>query len=176
MKKIGNQLLKKFAKVYDNYKTWRYNKIGAINSRLYCYVFAVCGKNLRIYGTPMIHHPELIYIGDDVSINEGVQINPNGKIYIGNNVTISSGAKIISNTLDTKDWTSLRLEKRIDHIGKSIHIGDGTWLCANSIVLPGVNIHGKGVIVAAGSVVTKDINEDFVLVGGVPARVISKIK
>ena len=55
-------------------------------------------------------------------------------------------------------------------------IGEGTWLCVNSIVLPGVKISGKGVVVAAGAVVANDIDEDYIVVGGVPARKIKQIK
>jgi acetyltransferase-like isoleucine patch superfamily enzyme len=50
---------------------------------------------------------------------------------------------------------------------KEIIIGDDVWLGANSIILPGVKI-GRGVIVGAGAVVTKDVAE-FDIVAGVPA-------
>ncbi len=168
-------ILIKIAKSYVRRQTKNYNRNTMKNSRWYKYAFAECGKNLRIYGSPLIQKPELIHIGDNCSINEGAQINPNGEIFIGNNVTISAGAKIISNTLDTENWSKDRLIKIVEHIGKNIHIADGAWLCANSIILPGVNIKGKGVIVAAGSVVTKDITEDFVIVGGVPAKIVHRL-
>ena len=169
-------ILKKIAKSYVRRKTKNYNRNTLKNSRWYQFAFAECGRNLRIYGSPLIQKPELIHMGDNCSINEGAQINPNGEIFIGNNVTISAGVKIISNTLNTENWSEDRLTKIVEHIGKDIHIADGTWLCANSIILPGINIKGKGVIVAAGSVVTKDITEDFVLVGGVPAKIIQRLK
>lgn len=51
-----------------------------------------------------------------------------------------------------------------------IEIGDGAWLASRVVVLPGVRI-GAGAIVAAGSVVTKDV-PDNALVVGVPARVV----
>lgn len=52
----------------------------------------------------------------------------------------------------------------------------GSWLCVNSVILPGVHITGKGVIVAAGAVVTNDITDDFVIVGGIPARIVKDLK
>lgn len=174
--KISVFLQKRLSRIYIGRLTRRYNKNTLLNSRWYRFAFAECGENLRIYGSPLIQNPELVHVGNNVTINEGAQINPNGHIYIGNNVTISSGVKIITNTLDTDNWVENRLKKIIDHKGKDIIIADGTWLCANSIVLPGVRILGKGVIVAAGSVVTKDIINDFVLVGGVPARVINRLR
>jgi len=56
-----------------------------------------------------------------------------------------------------------------DHKYGPIEIGDGAWLASRVIVLPGVRI-GAGAIVAAGSVVTRDV-PDNTLVVGVPARV-----
>lgn len=51
---------------------------------------------------------------------------------------------------------------------KPIHIGNGAWLGARCTILPGVTI-GSGAVVAAGSLVTKDVPPNT-LVGGVPAR------
>jgi len=58
--------------------------------------------------------------------------------------------------------------------GKPITIGEDCWLGGNCVVLPGVTI-GKGVTVGAGSVVTKDVPDDVVVVGN-PARVIKKVE
>lgn len=57
---------------------------------------------------------------------------------------------------------------------KPIKIGDDCWLGAGVTVLPGVTI-GHGCTIAAGAVVTKDV-EDNCLVGGVPAKLIRKLK
>lgn len=51
-----------------------------------------------------------------------------------------------------------------------VYIEDDVWLGRNVIVMPGIRI-GKGAIVAAGSVVTKDVS-DYTIVGGVPAKLI----
>jgi len=55
-----------------------------------------------------------------------------------------------------------------------IHIGKNVWIGANASVLPGVSI-GDGAIVAAGAVVTKDV-EPNTIVGGVPAKMIKRIE
>ena len=55
-----------------------------------------------------------------------------------------------------------------------IHIGRNVWIGANATVLAGVTI-GDGAVVAAGAVVTKDVEPNSV-VGGVPAKLISKRK
>ena len=54
-----------------------------------------------------------------------------------------------------------------------INVGDKVWIGAGSIILPGVTI-GDGAMVAAGSVVTKDVPSRAV-VGGNPARVIGSV-
>ena len=58
-------------------------------------------------------------------------------------------------------------------LGQPITIGEDCWFGGNAIVLPGVSI-GRGVVVGAGSVVTKDV-PDFVVVAGNPARVLKQI-
>ena len=55
-------------------------------------------------------------------------------------------------------------------VGAPVTVGDHAWVSSHSIVLPGVTI-GEGAVVAAGSVVTKDV-APYTLVGGNPARYI----
>ena len=52
---------------------------------------------------------------------------------------------------------------------RSVEIGNDVWIGANVIILPGVKI-GDGAVLAAGAVVTKDV-EPYAIVGGVPAKV-----
>lgn len=54
-----------------------------------------------------------------------------------------------------------------------IEIGDGTWIASRVVVLPGVTI-GRGAVVAAGAVVTRDVPPNT-LVAGVPARVVREL-
>lgn len=60
--------------------------------------------------------------------------------------------------------------KPVEGIVKTTHIGNDVWIGAKSIVMDGVTI-GDGAIVAAGSVVTKDV-PPFAVVGGAPAKII----
>lgn len=130
-------------------------------------------KNLLIYGYPLnIKSVNKIYIGNNCRINEYVFLHGAGGIKIGNDVTLSAYSKIISWGYDTSNWKDNYLEKK--HIGSEVVIGDGAWIGVGATILPGVKINGVGVIVAAGAVVTGDVNESFVVLGGTPARIIKK--
>lgn len=136
---------------------------------------AACGENLIINGKPLIFGPDKISLGNHVTLNHGCTIAPRGKVEIEDYVTMSRGAQITAGELDTGRWTGERYKHSVHREG-DVHIGEGCWLCVNSVVLPGVNISGKGVIVAAGAVVADDITEDYVIVGGIPAKIIKDMK
>jgi len=55
-----------------------------------------------------------------------------------------------------------------------VHIKEGAWIGARAVILPGVTI-GKCSVIAAGAVVTKDV-EPYTVVGGVPAKIIKKLE
>lgn len=110
----------------------------------------------------------------------GVQVGDGCRIYIssfgtepflikiGNRVTVTSRVRILTHDGSTcliKDQDGVRYQSYAPVV-----IGDDVFIGVNSIILPGVTI-GSRVVVAAGSVVTKDV-ADGVVVGGNPARVI----
>ena len=112
-----------------------------------------------------------IFIGKGSFLNTEVRFGcPGAKIIIGNEVAV--GPRVSFET------TSHGLVHQ-EGIGrgstyKDIIVEDGVWIGAGSTILLGVTI-GKGSVVAAGSVVTKDV-PPMCVVGGVPAKVIKKIK
>jgi len=69
---------------------------------------------------------------------------------------------------------ALRNGTKGPELGKEISIGEDCWIGGNAMILPGVRL-GKGVVVGAGSVVTKDV-PDFWVVAGNPARMLRKIE
>lgn len=113
-----------------------------------------CGKN--------------IHIGENVFINMGCKMQDQGGIYIGNDVLI--GHNTVFATLNHDEDP----DKRGALHPKAIHVEDKVWIGSNSTILAGVTIK-KGAIVAAGAVVTKDVPENTI-VGGVPAKIIRKVK
>ena len=101
-------------------------------------------------------------IGDRVFINSGAVVIAVKEIVIGDDVALANEVYVM-------DSNSHGVEGR-DHVEAPVHIGDGSWIGARALILPGVTI-GKRVVVAAGSVVTRDV-PDEVLVAGNPARVV----
>lgn len=88
-------------------------------------------------------------------------------IEIGDNVTFGPGVYLLAHDASTKK------ELGYTRIGK-VKIGDGTFVGANTIVMPGVSI-GKNCIVGAASVVTHDVEDNCVYVGN-PARYLCSVQ
>lgn len=112
-----------------------------------------------------------IIIGDDVGMS-GCVISAMKSICVGNRVLIGAGALIADN-----DSHPVEVEdRRRGDIGACapISIGDDVFIGARAIVLKGVTI-GTGSVIAAGSVVVKDV-PPYVVVGGNPAKIIKKLK
>ncbi|MNR99509.1 acyltransferase [Aeromonas media] len=129
-------------------------------------------RNIFIYGRVVIENPCNVKIGSGTTLNDGVYISGHDSVNIGKFVSLSAGAKIITAYLSPEHI--LDKDKMDIHQSKPVNIGDYSQIGAGAILLPGVTI-GTGVIVAAGAVVTKNV-EDGVIVAGVPAKVIRDIK
>ncbi len=122
----------------------------------------------RIAEGVTIYFPYRIKIGKNVTLNEYVFLHGYGGLEIGDSCRIGLRSAII-----TVDHVYDNLNEDIKDqglVGKPVIIGRNVWFGANVTVLPGVNI-GDNVILAAGSVVNKDIPKNTIA-GGVPAKVI----
>lgn len=108
-----------------------------------------------------------IHLGKNVFINACCHFQDQGGIFIGDNALIGHACVFATLNHDFEP------AKRADLYPKSIHIGNDVWIGANSTILGGVNI-GDGAIIAAGSVVNKNVPSRCI-VAGVPAKVIKKI-
>jgi len=122
------------------------------------------GKGCGILMCCEVRCPRNIRLGDHCVINRGVLLDGRGgQLFIGNNVDIAQEAAI---------WT-LGHDPHDDYHGDSpgpVTIGDYAWIGHRAIIMPGVSI-GRGAVVAAGAVVTRDVPA-MAIVGGVPAAVI----
>lgn len=113
-----------------------------------------------------ISYPERISIGEGSVINGDCNLNGQGEISIGVYCHLAKGLTIISSNHNWLSTESLPYDNK--YILKPVVIGDAVWIGANVTILPGVSI-GDGSIVAAGSVVIKDVPKGKVF-GGNPAK------
>lgn len=144
------------------------------------------GKNTHVRGRLLVFgYGGEISIGDNSYIGKDSNIWSADQIEIGDNVLISHNVNIIDTNSHEINYLE-RAEAFCDlikegppkinkfHVPASrIVIEDNVWISFNVIILKGVKI-GEGAIIAAGSVVTKDV-EPFTMVGGNPAISLKKI-
>ncbi len=98
------------------------------------YMYILCGmkigKNSRINMRVTIFSPWKIEIGNSTVINEKCVIDGRGGIIIGNNCSISYASYVYS--------ASHRINsEQFEAYSKKTIIGDGVWICANAVILPG---------------------------------------
>lgn len=114
-------------------------------------------------------------IGNNCNFGEYTHITTINRIEIGNGVLTGRFVVITDNTHGREDYSDIDLrpeEREVTSKGPTI-IEDNVWLGDKAAILPGVRI-GKGAVIAANAVVTKDIPA-FTIAAGVPARVIKEI-
>ena len=146
----------------------------------------VIGKNTHIRGELLVFkYGGEIKIGDDSFVGEGSRIWSGDSLIIGNNVLISHNVNIVDSNSHEINHIE-RAERYIELISNGswktkgsivtspIIIKDYAWISFGVTILKGVTI-GEGAIVAANSVVTKDV-PDFTMVAGNPAKEIKKLK
>ena len=153
--------------------------------------FTKCGRLLRVHKrVRILKHNCDINVGNKVQIyrdvklsgvgangkravmdiGSGVAIGDRTEIHAGERVTIGDGT-LISWDCCIMDRDYHKLMSETEATGP-VTIGKHVWIGCNSLILKGVTI-GDGAVIAAGSVVTKDVPEKAV-VGGNPARIIKE--
>lgn len=149
----------------------RYFPLGRKFSKLRAFIVKLilkenCGHNLEIEAGVLIGKFDDIIIGNNVQINERSRLR---NVTIGNDVMIAPEVYILhsGHVYESKEVTMRFQDEK--YYPQTI-IEDDVWIGARSIINAGKKI-GKGSIVAAGSVVTKDI-EPYTIVGGNPAKFI----
>lgn len=131
------------------------------------------GSNINIMNYSCLHsHDGTLKLGNNTSINSNTTIGAadGGEIIIGDNVLIAQNV-----VLRASDHEHSNIDIPINqqgHTGGQIIIGNDCWIGANVVITRNVKICDHS-IVAAGAVVTKDV-EPFAIVGGVPAKLIRK--
>jgi acetyltransferase-like isoleucine patch superfamily enzyme len=118
-----------------------------------------------IYGGCEFRYPKGLVIDSGSSIGHRTVLDARMGLTIGKNVVFATEVMIWTLHHDYNDIN-------FASIGAPVQICDYVWLGSRSIVLPGITI-GEGAVIAAGSVVTKNV-KPYSVVGGIPAKVISE--
>lgn len=109
-------------------------------------------------------HTANVRLGEDAYINHGVHIENVARVEIGARTGVGVGTVILTSNHRPGPPTQRYGEWYVE----PVTIGDGCWIGARSVILPGTTI-GDGCLIAAGAVVTRDC-EPHGLYAGVPAR------
>ena len=172
--------------VIQRWRRWKLARRGVRVDRS-CYVGP--GVSLGLDTVPRVDG--VIEMAAKCELNQGVELNPFGgsirlarRVWLGPYVVIygHGGVEIGESTLVSMHCTILSSNHAIPALGTLIRdvpdellptkIGRDVWIGANAVILGGVTI-GDGAVVAAGAVVTKDV-EAGAIVAGVPARLVRR--
>ncbi|MEK7112610.1 MAG: acyltransferase [Patescibacteria group bacterium] len=137
--------------------------------RKLCYVLSgmKIGRGSTLHMWASFFNPCNISIGEGTIIGDHVFLDGRAALKIGNHVDIASEVMIYNSEHDLESVDFHAREEAVE-------IGDYVFIGPRAIILPGVNV-GKGAVVAAGAVVSKNV-PDFAIVGGIPAAVIGERK
>ncbi|KJY86189.1 hypothetical protein TW84_20365 [Vibrio neptunius] len=116
----------------------------------------------KVYG-----HARGLQIGSGTVINPECRLDARGGLYIGENVSISREVFLLTLSHDHNSSS-------FDLVPGSIRIEDDCWLGIRTMIMPGVTV-GKGAVIGAGTIVTKDV-PPYAIVAGVPGKVIGSRK
>jgi acetyltransferase-like isoleucine patch superfamily enzyme len=171
MKLIKNFLVVSFEALMNilfalpRYKLFLYLKKGLLVA-----MGAKVGNNVIIYPGVWISPGKNLVIEEDVDLAKDVIITTQGGVFIGARTLIGYRTQILSAN-HTIPPVGEPFPVSGDSYGK-VHIEKDVWIAANCVITAGVRI-GEGSVIAAGSVVTKDVERNTIY-GGVPAKFIKK--
>jgi acetyltransferase-like isoleucine patch superfamily enzyme len=140
----------------------------ALRYGLLCKLAQKCGANVAVHDCVVLRYPEKLRLGNNVSIHPFCYIDAQGHVEIGDDVSIAHNVSILSFEHDFSDCTIPIKDGPC--IPQLVIIEDQVWIGAGVRVLGGIKI-GRGSVLGAGAVVTRDIPPMSVAIG-VPARVI----
>jgi maltose O-acetyltransferase len=146
-----------------------------LRTQLYRLAGCKLGERVQIYGRLTLYgtvHNKAsnLTLGAGTKVAPFVTFGVDGPIRIGSKVGIGPFAKVFTTQ---HDLGPSDMRERFEVIVKPVTIESGAVVHNSAILLPGVTV-GRGAIVAAGAVVTRDVPPDT-LVGGVPARAIKSL-
>jgi acetyltransferase-like isoleucine patch superfamily enzyme len=134
----------------------------------------VIGAYTVLYAIDSDHSSEkgMLKIGKNTSIGEFNNIRAaGGSIVIGNNCLISQFVSIVASNHNIERGKNINVQGW-DEKKTGVIIGNDVWIGANCVILPGVEI-GNGCVVAAGSIITKSIPENSIVMG-IPGKIVKE--
>jgi acetyltransferase-like isoleucine patch superfamily enzyme len=131
---------------------------------------ATVGEGVHIRGGLLVLERFGISIGNGAYIGDGCTFDCSAPIRVGDHVFIAYGVTLVTGTHAIGPHEC----RAGEWLPRGITIGDGCWIGARAVILPGVHI-GSGAVVGAGSVVTRDVAPDTVVAGN-PARLIRALE
>ena len=140
-----------------------------IRSRLCKLIFSSCGKKLVVEDNVYFGNGRDIEVGNEVGFGSNFK-SLNRILKIGSYLMMGEDVLFLGGG-HNYDQTDVPMGHQTGKPKTQLEIGDDVWIGARVIVLPGCKKIGKGVIIGAGAVVTKDIPE-YAIVGGNPAKII----
>lgn len=123
------------------------------------------GKGSEINMDLYLYEPQRIVIGENSHLNHGCFIDGRGGVKVGSNVSISHNVSFVTGSHDVNSKSFAGNEG-------PIIVHDYVWIGLNAIILKNVIIK-EGAVIAAGAVVTKDV-EKYTIVAGNPAKKIGE--
>ncbi|MBU8688938.1 acetyltransferase [Priestia megaterium] len=133
-------------------------------------LFGSTGENVYVEPNIRVDYGYNIFVGENFFANFDCVILDICKVSFGDNCLLGPGVHIYTAThpIDPNERNSGK------EYAKPIIFGDNVWIGGSSVINPGVTI-GDNVVIASGSVVTKDVPNN-VVVGGNPAKIIKKLQ
>jgi maltose O-acetyltransferase len=132
---------------------------------------AECGKRVNLEHGAAVSFGAGVRIGDCSGL--GVDCMVEGPVTMGKNVNMAPEVVILRQNRHGYARTDISMREQEDEPPRPLFICDDVWIGRRAMILPGCRRIGRGAIVGAGAVVTKDVPE-YTIVAGNPAREVKK--
>lgn len=170
MSEVFGKVINRIKNIWLELIVYKLHLIGCIpshNFRKFIYrIFGIkIGKGSTIHMKARFYDPRNIEIGEDSIIGEGAVLDGRDLLSIGDHVDIATEVMIYNSQHDVN-------QENFIAINAPVKIEDYVFIGPRAIILAGVTV-GRGAIVGAGAVVTKDV-PPYAMVGGVPAKIIGE--